>query len=861
MKYGLYTLTCLFFLFTTSCRTIKMSPLYGEEKDTIQLPEVDINPSHLEYRGSATKYFDLINTELHVKPDFKLRSVKGTAILTVKVHASPQDTLKLDAKGLLLKSVGELKGDLIRPLQYTYDRSKLNIALGARYGYNETLKIEIEYTAYPYARLDSGVIKNREKLGLTFINPDGADSLSPTQIWSQGETEYNSAWFPTIEATNQKMRQEIFITVDSAYTTLSNGKLMSRVNNKDGTLTWDWKMEYPHAPYLAMMAVGNWTVIHDMWRTKVPVNYYVEPAFAPYARMIFGRTPEMMEFFSGILKYDYPWNKFSQVVVREYTSGAMENTTAVVHFDLLQHDRRAHIDNTYEDVISHELFHHWFGDLVTCESWDYLSMNESFATLGEFLWKEHKYGEEEAGAKRQDALGAYLREANYSKEAIVNHYYKDPEELFDRHRYEKGGLVLHMLRTYLGDDVFFRGLSEYLHERAYKTTELDYLRMKMEEVSGQDLQWFFHQWFELPGHPDLAITHRYRPATKTLTVYTHQLQKDNQTPLFKLPVDIDIYGANKTVRKRVILEHTADSFSFPLEEEPRLVNFDALKYLLCHKSEGKSMAEWMYQYYHAPLYLDRFEALESIAAGGEKLGKDSLIMIIRASLADKAWNIRKTAIELFFSKMDNYQGEFRDKIHALAIKDPKSQVRATAIATIDALEKSQGEAIYRLALKDSSYLVVGIALNSLLSEMNKSDSVEKILIAGNFENYTSAEVLRPVMALYGQYAGFDKLPFFHRLPYVIQRNNMNLVITAYKKMLMRGTAPIVAKEMPFILRLRNKLHSFWEVMAYQNLLTDLSTALKDNKIHRDSMSQSEVVELAARLDVSAGNIDLKRYGN
>ena len=234
--------------------------------------------------------------------------------------------------------------------------------------------------------------------GMYFINPRGEEKDKPTQIWTQGETESSSAWFPTIDKTNQRCTQELTVTVENKYVTLSNGKLMSQKKNTDGTRTDYWKMDLPHAPYLFFLGVGEYAVVKDKWRDK-EVNYYVEKEYAPVAKKIFGNTPEMMTFFSKITGVDYPWVKYSQITGRDYVAGAMENTTATIHQESAQQDARELVDgNSWEGTIAHELFHQWFGDYVTTESWSNLTLNESFADYSQTLWDEYKYGKDEANS-------------------------------------------------------------------------------------------------------------------------------------------------------------------------------------------------------------------------------------------------------------------------------------------------------------------------------------------------------------------------------------------------------------------------------------------------------------------------------
>ena len=375
-------------------------------------------------------------------------------------------------------------------MSYEYDSVQITISLLKEYSRIDTIDVQIEYTAKPNELKSGGSAAISDDKGLYFINPLGRDKVKPKQLWTQGETEASSCWFPTIDAPNEKTTQEIKITIDDYFTTLSNGLLISSTKNPDGTRTDYWKQDKPHAPYLFMMAVGKFAVVQDTWK-GIPVNYLVEPKDSANARGVFGNTPEMLSFYSEKLGYSYPWDKYNQVVVSDYIAGAMENTGAVIHGKWVFTTPEEQIDYNHEDVIAHELFHHWFGDLVTCESWANLPLNESFATYGEYLWIEHKYGKMKADRHLRMDMVYYLDDT--PRVDLIRYHYDNREDMFDRHSYQKGGRVLHMLRDYVGDEAFFESIKVYLHNRAFKTAEIHHLRMAFEEVTGEDLNWFFNQ--------------------------------------------------------------------------------------------------------------------------------------------------------------------------------------------------------------------------------------------------------------------------------------------------------------------------------------------------------------------------------
>ena len=325
------------------------------------------------YQAARTIYTDLIHTKLVVRPDWDKSYLYGVETLTAKPHFYPSDSLVLDARGMTINSVK--MGD--KTLTYTYQNDVLRINLGKTYTRNEQYTISIDYVSKPdeLKNTDGSAAITSDK-GLYFINPHNEKGGYVPQMWTQGESQSNSVWFPTIDSPNMKSTEEMYITVADKYKTLSNGRLVESKKNADGTRTDHWVQEQPHAPYLFMFFVGDFAEIKDSYTkkdgTKIDVNYFVEHKWEKQARKIFGETPEMIKFFSNLLGVEYQWDKYDQVVVREYVSGAMENTTATVFGDFVYKDDNELADGNDEAVIAHELFHHWFGDLVTTESWSNL---------------------------------------------------------------------------------------------------------------------------------------------------------------------------------------------------------------------------------------------------------------------------------------------------------------------------------------------------------------------------------------------------------------------------------------------------------------------------------------------------------
>jgi len=353
------------------------------------------------YNSSYKRLNDLLHTKLDLQFDWAKEQVNGIATITATPLARAQKVLELDAKNFNLHSVQTIDG---KDMNYEYVDNVIYINLGRAYQPEEEYQVQINYTANPTIGSDGGSAAITSDQGLFFINPTGEDPFKPQQIWTQGETEWNSRWFPTIDKPNERCTQEVILTVEDRFETLSNGLKISSKKNGDGTRTDHWKMDMPHAPYLFAIVIGEYAVVQERWK-DISVDYYVEPPHEKDAKAIFPHTTEMLAFFSNKLGLDYPWPKYSQAVVRDYVSGAMENTTAVIFGEFMQDDARALVGNSYsEQIVAHEMFHHWFGDYVTCESWSNLTMNEGFANYSEYLWIEHKHGRLDADYHRYTEL-------------------------------------------------------------------------------------------------------------------------------------------------------------------------------------------------------------------------------------------------------------------------------------------------------------------------------------------------------------------------------------------------------------------------------------------------------------------------
>ena len=712
------------------------------------------------YRSSATKINDLVNTKLDISFDFSKSWMYGKAWITLHPHFYPTDSLKLDAKSMNINEVSLIRAGRNIPLKYRYDSLNLFINLDKTYKTGESYIVYIDYIAKPNDIKRKGSAAISAGKGLYFINPQGKDKKKPVEIWTQGETESNSGWVPTIDKPNQRQTDEISMTVPDKFQTLSNGIMVSSKKNKNGTRTDTWKMVLPHAPYLLMMAVGEYSIIKDSYNKK-EVSYYVEKEYAPVARKIFGLTPEMIGYYSRITGLDFPWPKYAQVVVRDYVSGAMENTTATVHAGSAQQDSRQLVDeNRWEDVIAHELFHQWFGDYVTCESWSNITVNESMADFSEVLWEEYKHGQDAGAEHNYNSMMAYLRGGNEKKD-LVRFYYKDREDVFDLVSYQKGGRILNMLRNYVGDSAFYKSLNLYLRTKKFNSAEAQDLRLAFEAVTGQDLNWFWNQWYYGSGHPKLNINYSYDAARKTAKVAVKQTQ---QGKIFRVPIAIDVYQGSEKKRYNVWIQNQVDTFEFHSASKPDLVNADGEKILLCEKTENKTLDNYIFQYKNAGLYLDRREAID-FAARNQRDDQNAM-EFMKTALKDKYHGLRLYSLQKLVLKNDSLKNVFAPILSDMAQSDPDPLVKAGAIEALGKFKQIAYKPLFLKSINDSSYSIAGKALVAL-GAIDTVTALEKARSL-SFQHPKDAleEAVTNILFTYSSENDFDSLAArFDNLPF------------------------------------------------------------------------------------------------
>ncbi len=660
-------------------------------------------------RGTQRVYerprpFRIGHIALDLSLDHAGGELSGSAELSV-VRVDPRAIeLRLDAVDLDIESVHwratrrrgrAIKGQRWRPAELlAYDGEQLCVAVSSEL---DAAVLRVRYRAAP-------------RRGMYFLAPDEAVPNRPEQIWTQCQDEDARHIFPCHDKPHIRQTMDVRITVRPGWFVLSNGQLLSgKRRQRQGH--FHYRMSKPLPSYLFSVVAGSFAVLEDRVG-DVPVNYYVPPGREADGRRTFANTPAMIRLFAERTGMPYPWSKYAQVVVNDFIFGGMENTSATTMCEQILLDERAAIDVSSDDLIAHELAHQWFGDLVTCRDWSHGWLNEGFATFFEHVWREHHRGGDEYLHGLRGDLLAYLGEAGsrYQRPVVCSDY-EAPIDIFDRHLYEKGALTLHVLRSQLGDEVFWRGIQLYLSTHAGGVVETRDLQRALEEVSGASLEQFFEQTLFRAGHPklDVSVAHN----SKLLTVTVKQLVGSSKRP-FCVDLDLDIAVGGRVERHTRRVDATRHTFVFAGQRPDFVVVDPELRVL--GRVRTQAPADLLRQQLAgAPTARGRILAADAlgkrsdpatIRALGEAIARSRQFWGVRAAASNALGRIRSEAA-------------FEHLTKAVRVKHPKVR-RAAVVALGHFKTPESAKLLARAARNDPSLLVAAAACRALGSTRQPS---------------------------------------------------------------------------------------------------------------------------------------------
>lgn len=690
-----------------------------------------------------TSTYDVQHILIDIQLDLKSKTVKGRTVTTIVPLINSFTSFEVDAVGMEIKGVSRIQNNSGEPkpkeLTYNYDKTKLTVNLEREYSTFDTITYIVEYTT-----------TDPEK-GLYFISPTTTFPSKSYQVWSQGEGEDNRYWFPCYDYPNDKAATEVIVTTDKSYETLSNGLLVSKKDNTDGTTTWHWVNELPHSSYLVMLAAGNWDVIEESW-SGIPIRSYVPVGEKEWGERSYRQTADIVKFFSEKIGYKYVWGKFLQVAVEDFIYGGMENSGAVVYFDGSVYDDKTEPDYNATNLVAHELAHQWWGDVLTCKNWNEIWLNESFATYFQMLYTEYLLGKDEFdynvfrngnGAINADSVTA--RKPIYIREGLTTN------------TYDKGSVVLNMLRYLLGDETFWKAMNIYITKNQFKPVSTKNLLDAVYEAADNPLldhqrewSWFFKEWIYSAGQPEYEVRYVYDEKLKRLQLISRQVQRLDSSSVFQISVPVEIITANSKKTVEAIPGTEETSVYAELDSKPVCVIFNKGNKVLSKVRFQKPKEDWLYQLKTSEDAIERITAIRGL----KDFINDNIVVneLTAVMKNDRFWGARFEAAQMLSNSKNKM---VRDVYLKNLTEEKDSRVRRSYITGIGNLYDNNPELkenksvleffIVNLINNETSYYAIADGISTLEKILDKDKIFDAVIPYLNRDSHVEI-IRRGVMA-------------------------------------------------------------------------------------------------------------------
>ena len=685
------------------------------------------------------KTFDTQHIKIDLKVDLNRHTLKGHCQTTLQAITGESNAMVFDAVNFNIEKVN-WNGQRI---PYQYRKGKLTLKTRKNVPEGEKVVVDIYYRV------------QKPKLGFYFLKPDRAYPKRPWQAWTQGEDEYARYWFPCHDAPGERASTEVLATVPKGFIAISNGQALKTVHNKkDKTTTYHWLQKIPHAPYLVTLTVGRFSLIKDKWK-NLPVQYYCEKGREKEAKRAFGNTPDMLSFFSKSIGVSYPYAKYAQVAVSDFIYGGMENTSATTQTDTALLDKRASLDYTSDELVAHELAHQWFGDYLTCKDWSHAWLNESFATYFEALFKRHDRGNDEyLYAIYQNSEEYFHEDKERYRRPLVTNQFKNPTDLFDRHLYEKGSVILYMIHRLLGERLFWKSIRTYVDDNKGQPVETVDLINAIQKATGRNMRKFFDEWVYRAGHPTYTLRTWWDPRKKELHLRLVQSNASGgERGLHHMQTTLLVVTKKGEKRFPLEVKDKSHHFHFKVEAEPLMVVFDPDHLILKRIEHPRSEAALIYQLKNHTNPLGRIEAAQSLS----KIQSEKALMALRdALIKEKFWGVQ-TEVAYALSSFRSEKAALI-LVHSLdVIENPK--VRRAIYAALRGYKNEQvALEVGKRYKKEASYFAEANGLRALgsLSHPKAEEILKKALEEDSWNNVIRIAALDGLSSLKSQ----GLIPFF-----------------------------------------------------------------------------------------------------
>ena len=679
------------------------------------------------YAPSRDYHLQNVRVSLHF--DIDQRKVIGEVTHTLSTLRDGVTHLDFDCSDLTVSSA-RVNG---KDAKFDLRDDKLHVQLAQPAKSGEKFEVELKYEGKPTS-------------GLYFILPDKDDPGRAKEIWTQGEAEDTHHYIPIYDYPNDRTTSEMILTVPGDWLTVSNGKLLSVQDAPNGQKTWTWRQSQPISTYLISFVAGEYKDKKDTWR-NIPVTYNVPRGMEDTIESTFAHTREMLDFFSERFGVPYPWDQYAQTAVDDFVASGMENVSAttLAARDMVHAELAAERPEAADSLISHEMTHQWFGDLVTCKDWTNTWLNEGFATFGANLWEEHHYGVDASSYRHWRDQNNWMQSRELYSIPIVTRDINDSVE-YVGNVYDKAGWVIQMLREQMGDEAFFRAIKHYLEANRLQNVVSADLAKAIEESSGTNVDQFFDQWIYGAGAPRFTVRSTYDDAGMKVSLNVKQTQKvEGHVGLFRVPIEVSISTASGEKLFPIEVSKADETFSFPVDGPPLMVIFDKGDKILKSVDFQKTPEEWIRQLHVARDVPDRADA--AFALGNLKDNEAAANALGEAAQRDKFWGVREEALRAL-GRMNSAQA----KKHVLsALSNDQPWVRVVAVDQLGKYRADEeiAKRLQNIYKDDKAYSVRGAALQSLALDKapNAEPLLEKALTVSSPNDVLQSAALRAMGSL------------------------------------------------------------------------------------------------------------------
>lgn len=679
-----------------------------------------------EQQYAPDREADILHITIDVTPDFNHRTIAGTTTIKFTPISKPLTELRLNAVDLDVSSVSsssKIEG-------YSVTDENITITFEPAIPVGAETTVTIIYEAEP-------------KQGLYFRTPQMGYPEQDTHLFTQGESHMAPHWYPNYDYPNERSTSEVICRVPKDMTVLSNGRLISeKIDSESGLKVVNWCQEKPHVNYLIALVAGNLNKIESKYK-DIPIAFYTPASLIEYAQNSFEDTADMLEFYEKEIGVPYPWNKYYQAVVMDFVAGGMENTTLTILTEGTLHTDETENIRSSQSLIAHEMAHQWFGDYVTCKDWSHTWLNEGFATFYEDLYDGHKNGPDSMLAGLY-STASYLFRDRPEHKPIVYRSYKHADDQFDYRTYQKGGWVLHMLRTELGAEMFRKCVKTYLERHALGSVVTEDFRSVIEELTGRSYDRFFDQWIYHGRHPDLKINYNWSEKDKIAKISIEQTQEVNENVmLFHFKTKVRFIVKDELIDREIIVDSKKHDFYFRLPDEPDIVRFDP-DYSLLADIKFDKPTTMLYE--QLDNYDDVVGRLRAIDALKKKKEKKTIGKLKNTLNNDPFYAVRRKASSALREIHTN------DAFEALADSQVQNdaRVRQQVIRDLSGFYRSEILTVLRRTLKkEKNPAILEVAIRNLGIYHHKSTHrlVLKYLKSISFRNELASAAVEAIRML------------------------------------------------------------------------------------------------------------------